>query len=137
MKNSMIVMIVIGIVLSMNLFSDVVSEKAKKVEMLEKHVCTAECNHDEMKKECGPECTMACCAEKKVEGKHVCTDECEMAKKHVCTDECKLDEKTGICELAAMKVSCMSSMKHGESAKDEGCKPEACDQKVIKKDCNK
>ena len=122
MKKSMIVLVVIGIVLSMNLFGEVVSEKTKKVEMMEKHECTADCNHEEGKK---------------VDGKHVCSDKCEMAKKHVCTEECKLDEKTKTCELTAMKGNCMSSMKQVESVKDQGCKPVGCKTKVIDKDCKK
>ena len=137
MKKSMIVMIVIGIVLSMNLFGEVVSEKTKKVEMMEKHECTAECNHEDVKKECGPECTKPCCADKKMAGDHKCTEMCELAKTHVCNDECKLDEKTETCELAAMKGNCMSSMKSVESVKDQDCKPEGCKTKAIKKDCNK
>jgi len=137
MKKSMIVMIVIGIVLSMNLFGEVVSEKTKKDEMIEKHECTAECNHEEVKKTCGSDCKKECCTDKKMVKGHKCSDECKMAMKHVCTDECKLDEKTKTCELAAMKVSCMTSMKSGESVKDQGCKPEGCKTKAIKKDCNK
>ena len=127
----------VGILFSMNLFGEVVSEKTKKVEMIEKHECTAECNHEEVKKACGPECTMPCCAEKKMAGDHMCTEKCEMAKKHVCTDECKLDEKTKTCELAAMKGSCMTSVKPVESVKDKGCKPAGCEVKAIKKDCKK
>ena len=44
MKKSMIVMMMIVIVFSMNLFGEVVSEKAVD------HVCTAECKHEEVKK---------------------------------------------------------------------------------------
>jgi len=137
MKKSMIVMMMMVIAFSMNLFGEVVSEKAKKVEMIEKHVCTAECDHEEMKKECGPDCKKECCTDKKMVKGHKCSDECKMAMKHVCTDECKLDAKTKTCKLADMKAGCMSSMKLSESVKDKGCKPAGCETKAIKKDCHK
>ena len=131
MKKSMIVMMMMVIVFSMNLFGEVVSEKVVD------HVCTAECKHEEVKKECGPNCTKPCCADKAAVENHECTEKCELAKNHVCTDECKLDEKTETCELAALKVNCMSSVKPVESAKEQDCQPEGCKTKAVNKDCKK
>ena len=125
MKKSMIVMMMMVIVFSMNLFGEVVSEKAVD------HVCTAECKHEEVKKECGPDCTKPCCADKAAVENHECTEKCELVKNHVCTDECKLDEKTEMCEVAMLKDHCSTE------AKKLGCKPEGCEQKVIKKGCHK
>ena len=125
MKKSMIVMMMMVIVFSMNLFGEVVSEKAVD------HVCTAECKHEEVKKECEPNCTKPCCADKAAVENHVCTEKCELAKNHVCTDECKLDEKTEMCELAFLKNQCSNEMK------DEGCKPADCGQKAVQKGCHK
>jgi len=125
MKKSMLVMMMMVIVFSMNLFGEVVSEKAVD------HVCTAECKHEEVTKECEPNCTKPCCADKAAVENHECTEKCELVKNHVCTDECKLDEKTEMCEVAMLKDHCSTD------AKKLDCKPEGCEQKVIKKDCHK
>jgi hypothetical protein len=135
MKKSLIVMMMFVIAFSMNLFGEVVSEKVEEVEMIEKHECTAECNHGEVKKVCEPDCAMPCCAEKKLEEKHVCTDKCEMAKNHVCTDECKLDETNKTCELASLKNTCSKEVK-AEGCKPVG-KPAGCGQKAVQKGCSK
>jgi len=125
MKKSMMIMMMMVIVFSMNLFGEIVNEKAAD------HVCTAECKHEEVKKECDANCMKPCCADKKVEKNHVCTEKGELAINQVCTDECKLDETNKTCELAMLKNQCSSQ------AKDDGCKPAGCDKKVVDKDCQK
>ena len=127
MKKSMIVMMMMVIAFSMNLFGEVVSEKAVD------HVCTAECKHEEVKKECDADCTMPCCADKAAVENHVCTEKCELVKNHVCTDECKLDETDKTCEYANLKGHCST-----EKAK-KGCflNESEQEQKDAKKGCHK
>ncbi len=125
MKKSLIVMMMMVIAFSMNLFGEVVNEKT------EDHVCTTECMHEEVKKECGPNCTKPCCADKSAAENHVCTKKCEIAKNHVCTDDCKLDEINKTCELAILKNHCSNEVK------EEECKPAGCGQKAVQKGCHK
>jgi len=112
MKKSMIVMMLVAMMFSVNLFAEQV-------------------NTEETKKECGSDCTKLCCADKAAVEKHECSEKCELVMNHVCTDECKLDEKTEKCEVAMLKDQCLTE------AKKLGCKPEGCEQKVIKKGCHK
>ncbi|MCK5052094.1 MAG: hypothetical protein KAS53_10260 [Candidatus Cloacimonetes bacterium] len=125
MKKSMIVIMMMVIAFSMNLFGEVVSEKT------EDQAGITESKHEEVKKECGPDCTMPCCAEKNAGKNHVCTEKCEIAKNHVCTDECKLDDVNKTCELAVLKNHCSNEVK------EEGCKPTGCGQKAEQKGCHK
>ncbi len=125
MKKSMLVIMMMVIVFSMNLFGENVSGKSGN------HVCTTECNHEEVKKECDDDCTKPCCADKNAIKKHVCTEKCEIARNHVCTDECKLDETNKSCKLAALKNQCSNDVK------EDGCNPAGCGQKAVKKDCHK
>ena len=111
------------IVFSMNLFGEVISEKT------EDHVCTTECNHEEVIKECEPDCTKPCCSEIKPVDEHICTEKCETAKNHVCTDECKSDNSTETCELAILKNTCLNTVE------EQGCNPVGCGQKAVKKGC--
>ena len=110
MKRSMIVMMMILMIFSLNLFG-------------EEGVI-------ETKIECGTDCTKPCCEDKVVVEDHKCTEKCELAAKHVCSDECKSENATETCELANPKTTCATSMK------DKGCKPAGCDQKVKEKGCH-
>lgn len=118
MKKSMIVMTMMVMTLSLNLFG-----------VVENHVCTTECNHEEVKKECGDDCSKPCCADKNLTENHACTEKCDIAKNHVCTDDCKSDDSTEICELAALKINC------SDTVSEQGCNPTGCGQKAVKKGC--
>jgi len=111
MKRSMIVMMMIVMMFSLNLFGEDGVVK-------------------EVKKECGADCTKPCCEDKVVVEDHKCTKKCELAAKHVCSDECKSENATETCELASLKTTCSTSMK------DQGCKPVGCEQKIEKKGCH-
>ena len=127
MKKSMIVMMMMMmmmIVFSVNLFGEMVNEKAAD------HVCTTECKHEEVEKKCEPDCTKPCCANKNIVKDHVCTEKCEIVKNHVCTSDCKLDETSKTCEIANIKNACLNS------AAEQGCKPVGCGEKIKKKSCH-
>ena len=112
MKKSMIVMMLVAMMFSVNLFAEQV-------------------NTEETKKECDGDCTKPCCSDEAAVENHKCTEKCELVKNYICTDECKLNEKTEKCEVSMLKDNCITE------AKKLGCKPEGCEQKVIKKGCHK
>lgn len=141
MKKSMIVMMMMVLAFSLNLFGETE---------------TKDCKQDKMMKDCNKE-MMENCKNKEMmidhkcdhEGKP-CTEECKskasMKCDHkegeTCTEECKHDkmmknyskEKMENCKNKEMlKDHCSNS----NEVKEEGCNPIGCGQKAVQKGCQK
>ncbi len=125
MEKRMLVMMMIVIVFSLNVFAEMVEGNN------EEHVCTSECKHDEVKKEGS--------VDKNAMKDHKCDEKCEVAGKHVCTAECKEDGKK--CEQANLKEQCSTSAakqgcEMGKDANKQGCGIMKSEQKTEGKGCS-